>query len=379
MSGTSADGIDAALAALRGRFPNIKVRLLAFRTYPYPREVKDEIFNVFRSVREVNSKSALAVLPRLDVLLGELFAEAALSLLDEAGFPPSRVEAISSHGQTLYHQPLPEEIAGRTVRCTFQAGDGSVIAQRSGIKTVSDFRRADMAVGGEGAPLVPMADYILFRHPEKNRALLNIGGVANLTFLPAGCSPDKIVAFDSGPGNMLIDGLVSWRSGGRESFDDGGRLALKGRVHENLLKKWLEHPYFKRLPPKSTGREEFGDCFLRRVLDESGSISTEDLAATLSALTADSISLSLKDYFPSADELLAAGGGVHNPSIMGRLTRSLSGIRVLNSSESGVPEDAREAIAFAILGYLTLRGRAAGIPSATGAERPVVLGKISPV
>ncbi|MFH0802225.1 MAG: anhydro-N-acetylmuramic acid kinase [bacterium] len=379
ISGTSADGIDAALVTLRGRFPALKIKLLAFETFPYPGRVREEVFRVFRSVEDPAGGCAPADLPRLDVLLGELFADSALALISKAGFPASQVDAIASHGQTLYHQPLPVSVAGRPVRCTFQAADGSVIAQRSGIRTISDFRTADMAAGGEGAPLVPMADFILFRHPGKNRAVLNIGGIANLTCLPAGGSSDDVTAFDSGPGNMPMDGIISIHTSGSRHFDEGGSLASGGRVHEALLKRWLEHPYFKRTPPKSTGREEFGELFIRRIMAEAASLPFEDLAATVSALTADSIALGLTKYFPVADEMIAAGGGTHNLFIMERLKKALPAVSIHNSSEYGIPVDAREAVAFAILGDLTLKGQPGNLPSATGAARPVILGKISPV
>jgi len=368
MSGTSADGVDAALIEISGKFPDNRIEIIKFKSFEYPEEVRKEIFSIFAAFNKENIYS-LKILPVMNFLLGEIFADFALKIISEAGISPSDVDAIASHGQTVYHR-------GR--KCTLQIGDGSVIAYRTGIDTVSDFRIADIAAGGEGAPLVPMADYILFRHKSISRAVLNIGGIANLTCIPASASCSDLTAFDTGPGNMIVDSLINHFSDGKEKYDRDGKRAARGKIIEEVLSRWLLHPYFDRLPPKSTGREEFGEVFVEDII-RNNDYPPDDLIATASAFTTDSIASQLMRFFPAVEELIIGGGGSHNKFMTERLKKNLPRVNVKFTSDFGIPVDAREAVSFAILGFLTLSKIAGNIPSATGARRSVILGKISRV
>jgi len=343
LSGTSADGIDVALVQM----PSLKV--VAFRTVPYPREVRKRI------LAASNAQSiSVAEISSLNFLVGKLFADAVIAVRGKR-----KLDLIGSHGQTIFHE-------GRI--STLQIGEPAVIAARTGVKTIGDFRVADVAVGGEGAPLVPFLDYRLLRHRTRTRAALNIGGIANVTVIPAGAGPDKVIAFDTGPGNMVIDALVARFTNGRQKFDRGGEWAARGRIDEMLLKKLLHDPYYRRPAPKSAGREQYG----REFVDSLPKLSEADLLATVTALTADTIARSL----PRVDDLLVSGGGVHNRFLMARLRAALPRTKLLRAEQFGIPGDAKEAVLFALLAYETLRGRPGNIPSATGAKRPMVLGKI---
>jgi anhydro-N-acetylmuramic acid kinase len=318
---------------------------------------------------------------RLNVLLGELFAEAAAKVADAAGLDLEDVDLIGSHGQTVRHLPKPETRLGHTTRCTLQIGEPCVIAERTGITTVADFRPRDMAAGGEGAPLVPLVDYLLFRSSNLNRAILNIGGIANITFLPAGCALGDVLAMDVGPGNMVIDHLAGLLTSGRERCDRGGQMASRGMVHEPLLAELMEHPFLQRPPPKSAGREDFGagfseDLYVRALQRK---LRAEDVIATATAFTAHAVHDAVKRFAPChVDEFVVSGGGVHNATLMRHLERLFDPIRVLALEALGMCSDAKEAVAFAVLANETLSGNPGNLPKVTGASRPAVLGKIVP-
>jgi len=373
MSGTSFDGVDAALVAIRGKGTATKLELLAHDTYPYRAAVR-------RLVAEVSVPATGTVdkVCRANALLGELFAEAAIAIAKEAGVTLRRIHAIGSHGQTIHHLPQPTRVAGRLVAATLQIGEPSIIAERTGVTTVADFRPRDMACGGQGAPLVPYVDYLLFRHRTRGRLLLNIGGIANVTYLPPRCRADQVVAFDTGPGNMLLDGLASTQTGGRKKFDRGGAMARRGTVCERLLRKLMRHPYLRKTPPKSTGRETFGAPFAQRLLSQAEGLAPEDILATASAFTADSIHDAATRFAGPVGEVIASGGGCHNQAVMARLAERFAPAPVHTTDAFGIPLDAKEAVAFAILAHETLAGRPCNLPSATGAAKPAVLGKIIP-
>ncbi len=342
ISGTSADGIDVAVVDIdEGR-----IHVVASKTVPYPPGVRDAILSV----------SDPASISRLNFLLGELFAEA----LQHTGVPLATIQLIGSHGQTIFHEGEPVDYLGRKIASTLQIGEAAVIAARTGIETIADFRAADVAHGGKGAPLVPFLDYRLFRHTEIARIALNIGGIANITVIPAGAKPEDVIAFDTGPGNMVMDALAP-------PFDRDGAAARAGRVNQELLERLLADPYYQRQPPKSCGREQYGADFVR---------ATGIDVATATELTARSIALAVARY-PDTKEVIASGGGVHNTYLMERL-RVLLKPRFTTSAEFGIDVDSKEAVLFALLAYETHQRRAGNLPSATGARKPAILGKISP-
>ncbi|MCR4440203.1 MAG: anhydro-N-acetylmuramic acid kinase [bacterium] len=375
MSGTSADAVDAALCRIAGAGEGMSLELLHFRCAPWPPQVRREIL-ACSSART----GRVDRICRLNFLLGELFAEAALAAMAEAGLAPSDVDLIGSHGQTVHHLPVPEELCGRQVTGTLQIAEPAVIAKRTGIVTVADFRPADMAVGGQGAPLVPFVDYLLFRSPTENRCVLNIGGIANVTLLPASCAPEQVLAFDTGPGNMLIDGLM--RRFFRRTLDRDGAVAARGRCDERLVGEVLRHPFFARLPPKSTGREEFGGEFLRWFVrrGERLRLARADLVATATALTAASIHDAVVRFAGSAlplHRLIVSGGGASNPTLLHMLACRFGSCTLVERSDAhGIPAQAKEAISFAVLANATVADQPGNLPGATGASRRTVLGKI---
>lgn len=370
MSGTSADGIDAVLVDLWGCGESTRYEVLAFNTTPLPSDLRREVFALFAE------DASLDALCRVNFALGEAFATAALAAVEQAKLDPETIDLIGSHGQTVRHLPASG--------ATLQIGEPAVIAARTGAVTIADFRAADMAVGGEGAPLVPLVDHLLFAGHE-GRLLLNIGGIANITALPANADISAVRAFDLGPGNMLIDAAVSHCTGGREHFDRGGERAASGRVDEALLTELMRTSFLQRDPPKSTGREEFGEPFLAEILQR-GTWRDDDLIATLTAFTVQSIAEGIRRFCLSAElkskpgefaKLWVGGGGVHNPRIMAGLQHALPDIAVRSLADLGVDPDAREALSFAVLANETLMGRTGNIPAVTRAQRPVVLGKIA--
>jgi len=372
MSGTSADGIDVALVRMSGR----KASLENFAAFPFPRQVQKAILKLGEG-RPVTTGE----ISQLNFLLGEIFAGAALAACKKFRVNPAQIDVIGSHGQTVFHQGMPTRFNGQRVASTLQIGDPSVIAVRTGITTVGDFRPADMAAGGQGAPLVPFVDFLLYRHPRIGRVALNIGGIANVTAIPAGAKLDDVFAFDTGPGNMVIDALVRHFTHGRKGFDRRAEMAAKGSQLPGLLQTLLRDRYFSKFPPKTAGREQYGERYLRALLShrEARRANPEDVIRTATILTA----LSILDAFhrfiaPKAKigELIVSGGGAHNPLLMAQLESGLSGVRVRQAGELGVSGDAKEAFAFAVLAYETLHKRPANVPGATGAKKDVVLGKV---
>ena len=372
MSGTSADGIDVALVRKNGRTATLE----NFAAFPFPRNAQKAILDLAEG-----HAVATGEISQLNFLLGELFAEAALAACRKFRVQPSRIDVIGSHGQTVFHQGVPRRFHGVRVASTLQIGDPSVIAVRTGITTVGDFRPADMAAQGQGAPLVPYVDYLLYRHSRIGRVALNVGGIANVTVIPGGVALEDVFAFDTGPGNMVIDALVRRFTNGNKTFDRNAEIASRGQLLPHLLQWLLCEKYFSLRPPKTSGREQYGERFVNQLCSHSEAkrARPEDLIRTATILTA----LSVVDAFhrfitPKVKiaELIVSGGGAHNPLLMAQLQSGLSGIRVREAGELGVPGDAKEAFAFAVLACETLRKHPANVPGATGAKRAVVLGKV---
>ena len=343
LSGTSLDGIDAAIAD----FDYDAIRLIAHATVPYPADVRAAILAV----------SNAAEISRLNFLLGELFAETLIALCERADVPRTSIELIGSHGQTIFHEGTPAEFCGRMVASTLQIGEAAVIAERTGIPVISDFRVADVAAGGQGAPLAPLLDYRLLHSKTVGRVALNIGGIANITVLPAGAAKEQVIAFDTGPGNMVMDALTP-------PFDRDGERARAGAVNQALLKQLLADPFYSAPPPKTAGREQYGAAFLECGID----------IATSTELTARTIADAI-GRFDGIAEVVVSGGGVHNRFLMERLRMLLPALAVKTSSEYGIDPDAKEALLFALLAYERHCGRAGNIPTATGARRGVLSGK----
>ncbi len=372
MSGTSMDGMDAALVEIEGCGPDTSVRLVAFTTLPFRDELRERLARVAGT-----GGAATAEICRLNVEVGEFAAEAALAVAGEAAIPMAEIDLIGSHGQTICHLP------GEAPKSSLQIGEGAVTAERTGVTTVSNFRARDLAVGGQGAPLVPYADWVLFRSADESRVMLNVGGIANVTLLPKGLGLEAISAFDTGPGNMVIDGLARALSRGEKAYDLDGERAARGRVVDELLDRFLEHRFFRDRPPKSTGREMFGDAFVKRLIEEGRSLGAtdDDLLATATELTARSIVQSVVVCVadPSAlGKMIVSGGGVHNRTLMAGLTRLMRPVPVAPLEDIGLPSDAKEAVAFAVLANETIHGRASNVPGVTGARRAVILGQIIP-
>ncbi len=373
MSGTSVDGVDVAVVDITKQ----KVHLLAFDVFPYPPALRREILRLCRP-----ESARLDNICHYNFVLGEIFADAIIKLCRKSGIPLSSIDLVGSHGQTIYHNPRGKRYSRTTIRSTLQIGEPSVIAHRTGITTVADFRPRDMAAGGEGAPLVPYADYFLFGHNRLSRAVQNIGGIANVTFLPRGCKQDDIIAFDTGPGNMVIDSIIRLISGGKKRFDPAGKMAAQGTVNKRLLNEMLRHPFLRRRPPKSTGREEFGDFFANRIYQQATQkgLSDTNIIATLTAFTANSIARAYHQFLPTMpDEVILCGGGSHNNTLVEMLRGELPNVKMLSTEDFGISVDAKEAVSFAILAWATINGLTNNVPGVTGADRPVVLGKIIPV
>jgi anhydro-N-acetylmuramic acid kinase len=377
MSGTSADGIDVALARISGAPPNLNAMLLGHTSVKFPAALRKEILRV----AEQHSITAGA-LSQLNFRLGELFADAALAACRKFKIPLKKIALIGSHGQTIFHQGKPVDFLGRPTASTLQIGEPAIIAARTGITTVGDFRPADITLDGQGAPLVPYVDYLLYRHRKFGRVSLNLGGIANITVLPRAAKPHQVFAFDTGPANMLIDALVSHFTRGRLRFDENAQLASQGRSVPALLDDLLRDPYLKVAPPKSTGREYYGNAYLKKLLalGRRYRAKPNDLIRAATIFTALSVVDALNRFvIPKSKihQLIVSGGGAHNPLILAQLAAALPDIEVLPSGRLGVPEDAKEAFAFALLAYETFHQRAANLPSATGARGPAILGKIS--
>jgi len=375
MSGTSLDGVDAALVEITGSGEGTRIQLRHFVSVPFSNDVQAELLRV-ASQAPVPSQ----VISHLNFLLATLYTEAIMQLCQEAGVELSQVDLIGSHGQTIFHQSEPAPFCGRMLASTLQIGEGSLLAESTGITTISDFRPRDMAAGGKGAPLIPYVDYLLFRDQHVGRVLLNVGGIANVTSLPASARIKQVKAFDTGPGNMVIDALVRRFTNQEKTYDADGSIGAAGSVIESLLKKLLAHPFFSLSPPKTAGREQFGDEFVRQILDHSTAASFEDLVCTATELTAQSVASAVMHFISvetSVEQLVVSGGGARNAFLMQRLQSALPEIKVLTSDDLGVPTAAKEAVGFAILANETLHLHAGNVPTATGAHHPVVLGKVA--
>jgi anhydro-N-acetylmuramic acid kinase len=380
MSGTSADGVDVAICRVSPAEVGARVKVLGHHAMRYPARLRKAVLAAMDA-----KNTSTAELARLNWRLGEVYADAVDAASREFGV---KAQLIACHGQTIYHQGAATNYLGAPVRCTWQTGEAAVIAERMRVPVVSDFRPADMAAGGQAAPLVPMFDFCVFRDSKKSRLLLNLGGIANVTVLPAACRAEDVLAFDTGPANMVIDACME-RLFGR-GFDRNGATAGRGRVLEDVLKKLMRARYFSAPPPKSCGREEYGDAFVAQFIAacEREGARKEDVIATATALTARAIADAYERFCkpqfarlaPNAKvELIAAGGGVRNATLMRMLRERLgpSGVRVRSIEETGLDAGAKEAAAFALLGWLTWHGLPGNLPSATGAQHPVVLGKVT--
>jgi anhydro-N-acetylmuramic acid kinase len=385
MSGTSADGINVALVELseaqRGQ-GRPRHTLLAHAEYTFPAPVRRAILAMMNA-----ELARVADLARLNFLLGELYAEA---VAKTARKHRVKLDLVGCHGQTLYHQGTAERFLGRKLAVTWQTGEGAVIAARLGVPVVSDFRPADMAAGGKGAPLVPFLDYFLYRDPRRGRIAQNIGGIANLTAIPAGSSLGQVIAFDTGPGNMLMDAAMEELFGKR--YDRDGKVAASGQILEGVITQLLRANFFRQKPPRTAGREEFGREYATRFLQICRGASKRDVVATATALTARSIADAVRRFViprlkiprtparpKQSAQMIASGGGAKNPTLVAMLRHEIAplSISLHFSDEFGVPAEAKEAVAFALLAHETWHRRPSNVPSATGAKRPAILGKIS--
>lgn len=377
MSGTSADGVDVALVRIReGKDGLPKPRLLAHESFPYPAALRKAVLAAMNA-----SATSTAELARLNWRLGVAYAQAVRAAQERHAI---KAFLIGCHGQTLYHQASAQPYAGARFACTWQAGEASIIAATLGIPVVSNFRPADMAVAGQGAPLVPLLDYVLFRHATRGRVLQNIGGIANFTMIPPGATAEETQAFDSGPGNMLIDALTLELYG--KSMDKDGRIAASGAVIDPVLKAALKHPFFRKAPPKSAGREEFGREYAARFLADCHRFSKrkEDAIATATALTSASVTgayirFSAERMNGAKVDYIVSGGGARNRTLMNQLAERLEphSCNIIAIDSFGIPAQAKEAAAFALLAWQTWHHRPGNLPSATGAARPVILGQVS--
>jgi anhydro-N-acetylmuramic acid kinase len=377
MSGTSADGINVALVRItfssRGQAGTPNLHFLTHAEYPYPKQVRGAVLAAMNS-----PKASVADLARLNFLLAELYADAVLATQRRFRL---KAELVGCHGQTLYHQGERASFLGRKLAVTCQTGEGAVVAARVGVPVVSDFRPADMAAGGKGAPLVPFLDFLLYRDPRVGRIVQNIGGIANLTAIPAGATSNQVMAFDTGPGNMLIDAVTERLFG--KSYDRDGRISGSGAVLDRVISDIMRGSFFRRKPPKTAGREEFGREFTAEFIKRCGRVDKRDIVATATALTAKSIADALGRFVlrPTGRyrDFIVSGGGASNPTLMAMLANELRplGLEIRSSDEFGLPSEAKEAAAFALLAFQTWNQQPSNVPSATGAKRPAILGKIS--
>lgn len=370
MSGTSLDGIDAALVEIKGSGINTKVDLLEFETFKIPSEIKNEIKKAC-----LEDKSSVDLICSLNFKLGNLFADAVIDILNKANIDIEQLDYIASHGQTIYHIPKDRE---GLVKSTLQIGEASVIAYKTNTLVISNFRVMDMAANGEGAPLVPYTEYILYSEKEKGIALQNIGGIGNVTVLPESNLIDDIFAFDTGPGNMAIDEACNILFG--IPYDKDGKIASSGVVNDEMLNELMKMKYIHEKPPKTTGREDFGQRFVEKVIDKYSELKSEDIIATLTMFTAKSISYNYKKFIipnNKLEKVIIAGGGAHNKTLIRFIKEELEGVEVLIQEDLGFSSDAKEAIAFAVLGNETLNNNFSNVPSATGANEKVILGQIT--
>ncbi|MCL4250324.1 MAG: anhydro-N-acetylmuramic acid kinase [Anaerolineae bacterium] len=373
ISGTSADGIDAALCEISGEPPRIQARVLAAMTQPYPAEVRQQVLDTC-----VPGMSQIDAICQLNYELAEHFAAIVLTLIDRGGMKAADIDLIGSHGQTVWHNILPDGTANATLQLT----EAAVLAERTGITTISNFRARDVAAGGQGAPLVSYLDWLLLRHPEHWRAVQNIGGIGNVTFLPplsdATSSP---MSFDTGPGNVLMDAAMTQLTHGSQTYDQDGRMAQSGQADRAWLESLLQHAYYRRQPPKTTGRELFGTEMALQLIEEGQrrGRTSQDIIATLTALTAHSIADAYRRFAPAPmGEVIVAGGGSNNPALLAMLRELVKPAPVLTHEDIGLSSDHKEALLFALLAYETWHARPGNLPALTGARHPVVMGQITP-
>ncbi len=378
MSGTSADGIDAALLEIGPGDAAGKIKLLEFCTFPYPSDIRRQVLEISDTRTGTVDK-----LCKLNFLLGEYLAQAVIDIAHQAKLPLTRIDLIGSHGQTVQHLPQAEPYNKYSQRSTLQIGEPAVIAERTGITTVADFRPGDIAAGGQGAPLLPYLHYLLFKDYPEAVIVQNIGGIANLTLIPHKAGIDEVIAFDSGPGNMLIDGVISRITRQELRFDPDGSWAAKGKLIPELLEELTAHPYLKKPPPKSTGREEFGLQLADKICKqaEERGYAQEDVVHTVTRFTACSIAGAYRNFvlpYHNISQIYVAGGGSLNPTLMNMLAEEIKPLYLHKIDELGFKAQAIEAMGFAVLAYETIRGKPNNLPSVTGAKRRVVLGKIIP-
>jgi len=375
MTGTSADAVDTALVRFEGAGPDARPRLIAYRETPLDPALRREVLEIAAAPRIEPER-----LMRLDVALGELYAASVLELLAVSAVDPATIAGVGLHGQTIRHVPRAE---GDGQAMSWQLGSAAILAERTGLVVVSDFRSADTAAGGEGAPLVPLVDWWLFRSSEEDRVLLNLGGIANLTWLPRGGALERVLAFDTGPGNAVIDAIAGRMSGGSHAYDVDGRLAAGGRANDALLAELMTDEYFTRTPPRSTGRERFGAAYADHVLARARALSLTpaDAIATATELTATAVADALERFVTprgAVGAIYGSGGGMKNPTLVAALERRLAPAPLRALETLGVESDGKEALAFAALAHRTLCGAAGNVPAATGAAHPAVLGRITP-
>jgi anhydro-N-acetylmuramic acid kinase len=373
MSGTSADGIDVAVVRLMGRGFRTRFQLLSHKHFAYPAGVRRAVLAAMNAQR-----ASVADLSRLNFVLGELYAETVAKTAKDSG---TKIELVGCHGQTIYHQGAPEKYLGREVACTWQTGEGALLAQRLRVPVVSDFRVADMAAGGQGAPLVPYLDFLLYRHERRGRIVQNIGGIGNLTAIPRAARPGQVVAFDTGPGNMVMDALAEQLFD--KPYDRDGKIAATGVVLDPVIAEILRARFFKKKGPKTAGREQFGrefvKWFIARCRGEKRRATGEDILATATALTARSIGVAVRGLGGGYSDYIVSGGGARNKTLVKMIEATLSPLKlkITKTDEHGLPSEAKEAAAFAVLAYATWNREPSNVPSATGAKRPVMLGKVS--
>ena len=370
MSGTSMDGIDAVLVSIEE--DPLKIETVESLHVPFSTEIKQDLFDLYRG------EKCLKEVSMANVALGELHGIATNALLEKADISPDEVLVAGFHGQTMMHQPNPDRFMGRIVRSSLQLGCPSTLAEISGLTVVSNFRARDIAAGGQGAPLVPFFDFAIHAHEKKNRVILNIGGIANVTMIPASAHPFQVLAFDTGPGNSLIDLATSVYTNGEKDFDENGEIAANGETDKATLNMLMKHPFLEQEPPKSTGREVFGLEFLKKIVGSRAI--DENLICTLTEYTAASIAVAINEFWrlrKAPEEIIVSGGGVFNKTLMRFLRNYTVGSKLKSSQEFGISPVFKEAIAFAYLAYRTMNREPGNLPSATGAERPVILGQIT--
>ena len=368
MSGTSLDGVDAALVEIHGTNTDTTVQLMEFATLPLGAEI-------VKKIKEVLSieTSSVDKICSLNVELGYVFSEAAKAVCKKANFPLEKVDFVASHGQTIYHLPVP---GAHQVASTLQIGESAIIAEETQTMVISDFRTRDMAVKGQGAPIVPYSEFVLYRDTKRTRLLQNIGGIGNVTVIPAGAQMEDVLAFDTGPGNMIIDELCQQFY--QEAYDKNGEHASNGKVNQALLSEMMAHPYIERKYPKTTGREDFGVEYTAALIEKwKDTVVPDDFIATATQFTAQSIVVNIRDFMDHQSDLIIGGGGSYNPVLVQMIKEQLPGKTVLIQEEVGFSSEAKEAVAMTILANQTIHHLPSNVPSATGATKSVILGKIT--